>query len=128
MGMPYDMYWDGEYGTKKAFRKAYQIRMETEQRLADRNSWYIGQYMMNVLHAVPLLVAGLNVKNTANLPKYPEKPYYELAEEKKKEEVQRKSREDQQKLAMAFFQAGVAKFNKRFQQKQKDAEAVRSGQ
>ena len=127
MGMTYDEFWDGEYGTKHACRKAYQIRIENEQRLADRNNWYMGQYMLSVFQAMPLLVAGLNVKNMSNLPKYPEKPFFDQFEERKKEETRKQKEEDQMKLAMAMFQAGIAKFNKRFQQEEKP-KAVESGQ
>ena len=127
MGMTYDEFWDGEYGTKHACRKAYQIRIENEQRLADRNNWYMGQYILSVLQAIPLLVAGLNVKNTSNLPKYPEKPFFDQFEERKKEETRKQKEEDQMKLAMAMFQAGIAKFNKRFQKEEKP-KAVESGQ
>ena len=112
MGMTYDEYWDGEYGTKKACRKAYRIRMENEQRRADLNNWYMGQYMIAVLQAVPLLVAGLNVKHTSNLPQYPDKPFLEKIEEQKKEEVRKQKEEDQSRMAMALFQAMTLKFNK----------------
>ena len=113
IGMPYDLYWDGEAGSKKAFRKAYGIRIEQEQRLADQNNWYMGQYLIEALSAVPLLVAGLNVKRTTNLPKYPDKPFFEKAEEQKKEDLRRKKEEDQQRMAMAMFQAMAMEFNKK---------------
>ena len=127
MGMTPEQYWDGESWLKPAFRKAYQIRMENEQKLADRNNWYMGQYMIAVLQAVPLLVGGLNVKNTTRLPEYPKQPFLEQFEEQKKEEVRRKNEEDQMKLAMAMFQAGISKFNARFEKEHK-AKAVSAGQ
>ena len=110
MGMPYDMYWDGEYGTKTAFRKAYQIRLENEQRMADVNNWYMGQYLIGALQAVPLFVGGLNTKGIT-LPEYPDKPFLQKAEEKKKEEDRQKQEEDQSKVAQALFQQMVAKMN-----------------
>ena len=135
IGMSYEEFWDGEFGTKRAFRKAYRIRIEAEQRIADTNNWYMGQYILNVLQASPLLVAGLNVKNTANLPKYPDKPYYDTFEERKKEEkklkaeeVRKKKEEDQQKLAMAMFHAMATQFNKHFAEKEEKPKAVKSGQ
>ena len=127
MGMTPEQYWDGESWLKPAFRKAYQIRMENEQKLADRNNWYMGQYMMAVLQAVPLLVGGLNVKNTTKLPEYPKQPFLEQFEAQKKEEVRKKNEEDQMKLAMAMFQAGISKFNARFEKEHK-AKAVSAGQ
>lgn len=135
MGMSYDEFWNGEFGTKRACRKAYEIRIEAEQRIADTNNWYMGQYIFSVLQAVPLLVAGLNVKGTSNLPKYPDKPFYETAEEKKREELQKKKddlrkkkEEDQQKLAMAMFHAMATQFNKHFAEKEKKPKTVKSGQ
>ena len=127
MGMTPEQYWDGESSLKKAFRKAYQMRMETEQKLADRNNWYMGQYLMCVLQAVPLLVGGLNVKSSTRLPEYPDKPFFERFEAEQKEKVRKKDQEDRTKMAMALFQAGIAKFNKRFEQEQKK-KALESGQ
>lgn len=127
IGMTYDEYWDGEFGTKRAARKAYAIKVKNEQILADRQNWYMGQYIMAALKHVPLLVAGLNVKTGANLPDYPEKPLMEAAEDLKKEEVRKKKEEDQAKLAMAMMHATFAKFNKRFEQKQNEAKAVKTG-
>lgn len=112
MGMTPEQYWDGESGWKKAYRKAYQIRVENEQRMADRNNWYMGQYIISVLQSVPLLVGGLNVKPSTQLPEYPDKPFFEKIEAEKKEEVRRKNEEDQMKLAMAMFQSAVIQKNK----------------
>lgn len=130
MGMTPEQYWDGESSLKAAYRKAYEIRMETEQRLADRNNWYMAQYIIHVLQCVPLLVGGLNVKNTTKLPEFPDKPFFEKFEERKKEETQKKQEQDQMMLAMAFFQANVEKFNRNIQKRveEEKAGAVSSGQ
>ena len=117
MGMTPEQYWDGESWLKPAYRKAYRIRMENEERIADRNNWYMGQYMIKVLQAVPLLVAGLNVKRGTELPDYPAKPFFEEAEEQKKEEVRKKKQEDQQQLAMAVFQQFTMKMNKNIEKR-----------
>lgn len=128
MGMTYDEYWNGEFGTKRAARKAYEIRLKNERMLADQHNWYMGQYIIKVLQATPLLVAGFNVKQTSQLPDYPEKPLLEEAENMKKEEVRKKNEEDQMKLAMAMMQTAFNKFNKRFEQKKAEAEkAVKTG-
>ena len=68
IGMTYTEYWDGEFGTKRAARKAYAIRQKNEQLLADRQNWYLGQYVISALKSTPLLVAGLNVKPSTQLP------------------------------------------------------------
>lgn len=122
MGMTYDEFWDGEYGTKRACRKAFRIRMENEQKLADRNNWYMGQYLICVLQAIPLLVGGFNTKGV-QMPEYPDKPFFEKFEAQKQEEAVRKQQEDQQKLAMAMFQAMATKFNRN-----KESEPAGSGQ
>ena len=122
IGMPYDLYWDGEFGTKRAFRKAYKIKLEAEQRISDQRNWNMGQYVAAALQAVPLLVAGFNTKG-ANIPDYPDKPLIEKYEEKKKEDAAKQQQEDQSKLAMAMFQAMASRFNKNMEKKQE-----RSGQ
>ena len=119
MGMTPEQYWDGESFLKKAYRKAYAMRIENEQRMADTNNWYMGQYLIRALQAVPLLVGGLNVKPSTKLPEYPDKPFTVAAEEQKKEEVRRKTQEDQTKLAMALMQAAINKFNKNFEERQR---------
>lgn len=128
MGMTPEQYWDGESWLKPAYRKAYQMRFENEQRLADQNNWYMGQYLIRVLQAVPLLVGGLNVKSSTKLPDYPEKPFLYQLEEQKKEEVRRKNELDQTKLAMALMQAAFSKFNKNFESRQKNQPPGSTGQ
>ena len=120
MGMTYDEFWDSEYGAKTAYRKAYRIRTDNEQILSDRMNWYMGQYIADVLQALPLLVAGFNIKSTANLPKYPNKPYYETLRERENEESKQKQQEDQMKMAMAMFQQFALKMNKNIE-KQPDS-------
>ena len=118
IGMSYDEFWDGEFGTKRAARKAYEIRIKNEQMMADRQNWMMGQYVMSALNATPLLVAGLNIKAGAQLPEYIEKPILETAEEQQKEEVRKQKEEDQTMMAMAMMQAAFNKFNKRFEREQ----------
>ena len=130
MGMTPEQYWDGESGLKKAYRKAYQMRTEMEQRLADRNNWYIGQYMIAVLQSVPLLVGGLNVKPSTRLPEYPKEPFLQKIETEKNEKARKKHEEDQMMLAMAMFQANIAKFNKNIEKRleREKAQAINTGQ
>ena len=117
MGMTPEQYWDGESWLKPAYRKAYQLRMENEQRIADRNNWYMGQYIMAAIQATPLIVPGINMKKGASLPDYPNKPFLEKYEEQKKEEVRKQKEEDQSKLAMAMFQAFASRFNKNIEKR-----------
>lgn len=128
MGMTYDQFWNGEVGMKTAYREAYRIRIEQEQRIADRNNWLMGQYVVSALNAVPLLVAGLNVKRGTQLPEYPDKPFYDKLDADKKEEDRKKREEDQTKLALAMFQAGIEKFNRNLQRRQEEAKKAEPGQ
>lgn len=121
MGMGYEEFWDCEVGTKTAYREAYAIRIENEQYLGDRMNWYLGQYFASALQAIPLLVAGFNVKKGANLPEYPEKPFYETLKERKDEENRKKQEEDQMMLAMAMFQQFAKNMNKNIEAKPESA-------
>ena len=128
MGMTPEQYWDGEYGLKIAYRKAYRMRIENEQRIADRNNWYMGQYIIAAIQAVPLIVPGVNMKKGASLPEYPDKPFFERYEEQKKAEVRKQKEEDQSKLAMAMFQSLAAKFNKNIEKRLERQAKEGSGQ
>lgn len=128
MGMTPEQYWDGESWLKPAYRKAYRMRIENEQRITDTHNWYMGQYLIKALQAVPLLVAGLNVKSSTKLPDYPDKPFLIEAEERKKEEVRKQKQEDQQKLAMALFQQFTMRFNKNVEKRLEREKAEKTGQ
>ena len=128
MGMTYDEYWDGEYGTKRSCRKAFRIRMENEQKIADRNYWYMGQYVMAAIQASQFIIPGINMKKGASLPDYPDKPFLMKQEELKQEEARKQHEEDQSKLAMAMFQAMTAKFNQNIQKRLEREAQEGSGQ
>ena len=121
MGMTYDEYWDGEYGTKRACRKAYRMRIKNERLLADQNNWYIGQYIMAALQAVPLLVNGF-VPKGVHPGDYPDQPFMQKQEEMQKEENRRKREEDQTKLAMAMFHAFAVQANKNIEKSSKSGQ------
>lgn len=124
MGMSPEEYWDGESSLKPAYRKAFRIRMENEERIADRNAWLLGLYVRDALQSVAMLVNGF-VPKGAEVGKYPEKPMLEKAEDEKKQEVQKQKEEDQMKVAMAMFQAMANKFNRNFEKRQ-DGQAVKT--
>lgn len=128
MGMTYDEYWDGEVGMKTAYREGYGKRIEQEQRIADRNNWMMGQYIISVLNSVPLLVAGLNVKRGTHLPSYAEQPIYEKIDMDRKEEDKKRREEEQSKLAMAMFQAAIERFNRNIQKRQEQTGQEMPGQ
>lgn len=128
IGMTPEQYWDGEYGLKIAYRKAYRMRIENEQRMADRNNWYMGQYIMAAIQATPLIVPGVNKKKGAKQPDYPDKPFFEKYEEQKKETVRKQKEEDQSRLAMALFQAMTTKFNQNIEKRLAKQAKKESGQ
>ena len=128
IGMTWEQFWDGECGMKKAFREANRIRLENEQKLADMNHWYMGQYIIAAIQAVPLMVPGVNMKKGASLPDYPDKPFFEKQEALKKEEARKQHEEDQSKLAMAMFQAMTTRFNKNVEKRLAQQAKEGSGQ
>lgn len=129
IGMPYEVYWDGETGARKAYREAYRIRMENEQRLSDINNWYMGQYMMHALQAVQLAAVAVPVKKiSSDMPKYPDQPFMITAEKEKKEEDRKQQEEDQSKVAMALFQAMITRLNNGIEKRQEKEQAIGIGQ
>lgn len=128
MGMSYEQYWDGEYGIRKAYREAYKIRMENEQRVSDVNNWYMGQYIRVALQSVQLVVAAGLMKNTPTLPDYPDEPFLQKAEKTKTEEAKKQHEEDQSKMAMAMFQAMIGKFNQNIERRLEKEKAIKTGQ
>lgn len=131
IGMPYDLFWDGPPGARKAFLKAYQIRTETEQRVADSRFWQMGQYIRDALKSVQLKAVAVPVEKIKGLDHYPEKPYMvqadeerKLKEKKAKTEEIRKKQEDQSKLAMAMFQSFVTRMNGSITKKLEKQQAV----
>lgn len=111
MGMSAEEFWDGEPWLVKAYRKAYRLRIENEEKTADRNAWRIGQYIRNALVSVPITVNGFAPKGHT-MHTYPEKPFTMQAEEQKREETKKKQEENKQILAQAMFQAFTEKMNK----------------
>lgn len=122
MGMTPAEYWDGESGLKKAYREAWKLRMEHEERVRDRQAWLQAGYIRIALNSMALMVNGF-VPKGVHPDHYPEKPLLEKAEEEKKEADKRRKEENQRKLAMAMMQAAVARINKNILNKQKKQKA-----
>lgn len=126
IGMPAEVYWDGESWLVKSYREAYRLRMENEDRISDRNEWRMGEYIRQALSSVALTVNGWAPKNT-KLHDYPERPVlekYELQRQAEEKQNEQKAREEkEQKLALAMFQAFAEKMNKGIR-KRLEAEAT----
>jgi len=117
MGMTPEQFWDGESWLKKSYRQAYKIRMENEERVADRNSWLQGIYIREALASVPLLVNGF-VPKGAKPQEYPKRPRLEEVREAQTREAKKKKEENQMQLQLALFQAMAERFNKNFRKRQ----------
>ena len=123
MGMTYELFWDGEGSLVRDYRKAYELRREQEYRERDELAWSNGAYLRQALQSVYLMVNGFVPKGAQAQP-YPEKPHWMQEEDRKREEAkqkkaeeQKRKEEDQMRVAMAYFQAAVNKFNKNFEKK-----------
>ena len=128
MGMTPEQYWDGESELKKFYRQAYKIRMENEERVADRNAWLQGIYIREALVSVPLFVNGFIPKGSKPQ-EYPKKPRLEEVAEARTREEKKKKEENQMQLQMALFQAMAERFNKNFrkrQEQEKEKEQARA--
>lgn len=125
MGMSAEEFWEGDCRLVAGYRKAYRIRMENSERIADRDAWLNGAYIRRALNSVALLVNGF-VPKGMHADDYPSEPLLAKAEREKKQEIKQKAQEDQTKLAMALMQAAVTKFNRNFLKRQK-AEKAKGG-
>ena len=121
MGMSHELFWEGESGLVKDYRKAFKIRIENEKaqwdEINDRAAWLNGLYMRHAMSSIAILVNGFAPKGVQP-EEYPAKPYTEQESEKRDAEKKKKREENQMQLAMAMMQAQVNKFNKRFLEKQ----------
>lgn len=111
IGMSAEEFWDGDSWLVKAYREAYRIRVENEEKVADRNAWRIGEYIRFALASVPITVNGFAPKGH-HMQKYPEKPFAMQAEEQKREDTRKKQEANKQEMAQAVFHAFVDKMNK----------------
>lgn len=125
MGMSAEEFWDGEPWLAKAYRKAYRIRLENEEKIADRNAWRIGQYIRFALVSIPITVNGFAPKGH-HLQSYPEKPMTMAAEEQKKEEVKKKQEANKQEMAQALFHAFTEKMNRNIRKRLESEKAVQT--
>lgn len=70
MGMTREEFWEQDSTLVIAYRKAWEIRQEQENRMA----WLQGLYIHHALASVPIVVQGF-AKKSSKLPSYPEKPF-----------------------------------------------------
>lgn len=111
IGMSPEEYWDGDPWLARAYRKAYKIRVESEEKTADRNAWRVGEYIRRALVSVPITVNGWAPKGH-RLQEYPDKPMTMIAEEQKREANRKKQEENKQEMAQALFHVFTERMNK----------------
>lgn len=116
IGMSAEEYWDGEPWLVRSYREAYRIKMDNQDRIADRDAWRIGEYIRHAIASVPIVVNGF-VPKGHRMHDYPEKPWAMIAEEQKRIENEKKKQENQQQMALAMFQAFTEKLNKGIQKR-----------
>ena len=121
MGMTPEQYWDGESWLKKAYREAYRIRMENEERIRDSQAWLQGVYIREALQSIALIVNGFVPRGASPQP-YPSKPRLEEAEEQKRAEKIQKKEDNQMQTQIALFQAMADKFNKNLRKRKEQEE------
>lgn len=88
IGMPYELFWDGDPNLVKAYREAHELRME----LKNQEMWAQGKYELRAFkHALDLFAIGLNGgKGKAN--EYPNEPIPFTAREQKVAKERNKER------------------------------------
>ena len=95
MGMTYEMYWDMDCCLVIAYRQAYKLKQEHENRLA----WQQGMYIYDALCCVsPVLNAF--AKNGTKPHPYPECPYGEKAETSQEIDAEELERREQLKAKL----------------------------
>lgn len=113
MGMTYEEYWDKECDMAPAFREAYRLRKEDENRAA----WLQGMYVYEAIcDASPILHAFARSGTRAH--PYAKEPYEYIKRRKTKAE---KNAEKTQKT-VEYMQKMAAMFNQNFEKKQKEKE------
>ena len=112
MGMPYDLYWDGDPQAVRAFREADRMR----QKRANTEAWIQGMYVYDaVARLAPIFRT--NFSKHAVRPKaepYLEEPY-DLFGDRKREAERRAAEEDAEKKVTRgrdYFLSIARKFNR----------------
>lgn len=86
IGMPYDLFWDGDCRLVEAYRRAEELR----QRMTNQHLWLQGLYFYEALCDVSPVLRAFAKKGVKPSP-YPNEPY-PLTKEQKEESDERKER------------------------------------
>lgn len=113
MGMPYELYWDGDADAVKWFQKAHELRQEQD----NTKLWIQGLYILEAVAAV------LSTKE--NRHQYPKKPYNLTQSRRDADEAEREDSEKQ--LAIAKLTEWATR-NNRILQKKKEEEAKKNSE
>lgn len=116
MGMPYDLYWDGDIDAVKAYKKLDKLRQEQD----NTKMWIQGLYFMEAVATV--LSSGEN-RHT-----YPKKPYDLTGGDKDEEDDESTSEEESNRqFVMAKMQEWALRNNRVFEKRKAEEEAKKAG-
>lgn len=108
-------YWDGDCTLVKAYRQAQRLRDEREDAIA----WLHGRYIYDALRFVSPLFHDFTKREPKENP-YMEKPYMELAKDRKDQ----KTHEQMRQNGIAFMAQYAERFNKQFKAKKTGGEGT----
>lgn len=109
IGMPYDLFWNGDVSAAVSYRKAY----EYEKQRKNYEFWLQGMYIYSALCDVsPVLHAF--AKSGTKPKEYMSEPIPMTVQDNKKAEERRQKKSDTQ--AKAYLEMFMVSFNKRFEE------------
>ena len=112
LGMTYEQFWLEDVTLVRAYRKAYRLKYEREQDLANWKAWIQGRYVYDALVEVAPYLNSLKPKEP--LP-YDEKPYeIKRSDDPKPTEASKEIKEETEAIENArnYFFAIAMEFNK----------------
>lgn len=110
--MTYEQFWEMDCQLVKAYRKAFRIRQEQENRYA----WLQGMYIYDALSSVPIVVSGF-AKPGQTKHRYPTEPYKFDEPEPKRAKGAKEAEskyKGQEAYAMAMMQMYAQSINRKF--------------
>lgn len=109
IGMTPEQYWDMDASLAKAYRLAYQQRLDMQNQIL----WLQGQYIYDALCEVSPIYSAFAKNGTKPVP-YNDKPYPLAHNAKREEKTAEKKTYDKNK---AYMEAFAEAFNKKFKER-----------
>lgn len=120
MGMTPEQYWEQDCRLAGAYRKAYKIKQDDQNRFA----WLQGMYVYEAIADIAPILNAFAKRGTRASP-YRDRPY-EFSKPKKKTAAE-KIQEKKQNV-IDYMERMTARFNQSFAKRQANAEAQRAAQ